>query len=111
MVNISISTLALYLAASVAAIPQGLSTRSEFTISQWVEDIISNPSGTHLSPEEAVAAKHASVAANPLSKRVICDTPGWGRANVSVPPFSNHQEPRKWEDEMDKRTNADTMVI
>lgn len=81
MVNFAPHALAaLALAALVAAIPTTTST-APFTFVQWVEDIIANPEGDHLSPEEAVAAKNAAVEALPLLKRANCDQ-NWPRANV-----------------------------
>ncbi|KAL1852478.1 hypothetical protein Daus18300_012159 [Diaporthe australafricana] len=72
MVNFAAHALAaLAFTALVAAVPTTTST-APFTFVQWVEDIIANPDGDHLSPEEAVAAKNAAVAAGPI-KRVNCE--------------------------------------
>lgn len=93
MVNFALPTLALCIAASVAAMPTiSNTTRTEFTFTQWIEDIIADPTGSHLSPEEAVAAKSAAVAAKPLRARANCDVSGWARANVSA---SRKKETRK----------------
>ena len=81
MVNFAPHALAaLAVSALVAAIPTTTST-APFTFVQWVEDIIANPDGDHLSPEEAVTAKNAAVDARPLLKRINCDQ-SWTRANV-----------------------------
>lgn len=81
MVNFAPHALAaLALSALVAAIPTTTSP-VPFTFVQWVEDILANPEGDHLSPEEAVAAKNASVDAIPLRENARCDT-GLRRANV-----------------------------
>jgi hypothetical protein len=87
MVNYSLPILSLIaLSASVAAIPTtGTTSAVTFTFAQWIEDIIANPDGNHLSPEEAVAAKNAAVAtANPLDTRAprCMDEYDWSRANV-----------------------------
>lgn len=59
---------------------------ADFSFAQWVEDIIANPAGAHLSPSEAVEAKNAAVAksTSPFQKRVNCDR-DWARANVRSP--------------------------
>lgn len=73
---------ALFLSAFVAALFRTTITDlKEFTFVQWVEDIIADPDGNHLSPEEAVAAKNAAVEATPLLKRAYCEE-SWPRANV-----------------------------
>lgn len=75
MVHYTLPLIALVaLATSIAAFPTAdtMST-TPFTFVQWVEDIIVNPEGDHLTPEEAVEAKNAAVAAaNPLGKRASC---------------------------------------
>lgn len=84
MVHFSLPVFGLLaLAASVTAAPATSGTT--FTFEKWVEDIISNPNGNHLSPEQAVEAKNAAVAAQPLrarAARCMDNAPGWGRANV-----------------------------
>lgn len=76
MVQLSTCALALLaLAASATAAPTTDATSvTHFTFSQWIEGIIADPHGDHLSPEEAVAAKQAAeAAANPLlKKRMTC---------------------------------------
>lgn len=54
LVSIATTTLALSAGINAAATPNAFSWES------WVNDIIANPNGTHLSPEEAVAASEAS---------------------------------------------------
>jgi hypothetical protein len=81
----------LALSTSVAAAPSA-PTSNEFTFAQWIEDIIADPTGDHLSPEEAVAAKNAAVASNTLGKRINCDQ-NWGRANVRRPLPLSPQNP------------------
>jgi membrane-bound lytic murein transglycosylase B len=90
------STSALAAPSSPSAAP---AAAADFSFAQWVEDIIADPAGAHLSPLEAVEAKNAAVAAStsPLQKRVNCDR-GWARANVRSPfpfplPFRAHQQP------------------
>jgi hypothetical protein len=83
MVNLSLPLLAvLALAVSVTAAPATSAT--SFTFAQWIEDIIANPDGDHLTPEQAVEAKNAAVAvSNPLSVRAPrCMEGVWARANV-----------------------------
>jgi hypothetical protein len=86
MVNYSLPILTLLaLSASTVAIPTtGTTSGTTFTFAQWIEDIIANPGGNHLTPEEAVAAKKAAIATtNPLNARAPrCDGLGWPRANV-----------------------------
>ncbi|KAF2996618.1 hypothetical protein E8E13_001820 [Curvularia kusanoi] len=68
------------LSTSVAAAP---SPAADFSFAQWIEDIIADPNGSHLSPAEAVKAKDAAVAAaSPLQKRANCDH-DWARANAN----------------------------
>lgn len=81
----------LALSTSAAAAPS-TSTSTEFTFVQWIEDIIADPAGDHLSPEEAVAAKNAAMS-NTLQKRVNCDQP-WGSANVRLPQHAPASHPR-----------------
>lgn len=57
------STLTLLaLSTSVAASPAPIATRTDvdtpFTFSQWIEGIIADPNGSHLTAEEAIAASH-----------------------------------------------------
>ncbi|KAL2148932.1 hypothetical protein VTH82DRAFT_1618 [Thermothelomyces myriococcoides] len=95
MVNFALSlvTLAIATASSVAAVPAGGSnaaaaTTSEttFSFSQWVEDIIANPD-TAMTVDEAIAAAEAAAvvkrAAGLLARddAVNCEQPGWPRAN------------------------------
>lgn len=54
LVSLATVTLAFSAAVNAAATPNTFSWES------WVNDIIANPNGTHLSPEEAVAASEAS---------------------------------------------------
>lgn len=86
------------LSTSALAAPSAAAAAADFSFAQWVEDIISDPSGAHLSPSEAVEAKNAAVAAStsPFEKRVNCDK-AWARANVHLPfsalPFPAQQPP------------------
>lgn len=92
MVSFTFCTLAtLALSACVAAIPdaaacdRAVNSTATFTFSEWIEGIIANPGGEHLTPLEAVEAKNVAIAGSPdlpLSKRYNCDQT-WGRANVS----------------------------
>lgn len=79
------------LSTSALAAPSAAAAAADFSFAQWVEDIISDPSGAHLSPTEAVEAKNAAVAAStsPFEKRVNCDK-AWARANVRLPFPSLH---------------------
>lgn len=72
--------VSLALTALVAAVPAASST-TPFSFAQWVEDIIANPDGDHLSPEEAVARK-AAEASHPVVKRANCNQ-NFPRADVS----------------------------
>jgi hypothetical protein len=65
---------------------------ADFSFAQWVEDMIADPAGAHLSPAEAVEAKNAAVAASlsPLRKRINCDK-AWARANVRFATFLFYQ--------------------
>ncbi|KAL2151402.1 hypothetical protein VTH82DRAFT_6500 [Thermothelomyces myriococcoides] len=93
MVNFALSlvTLAIASASSVAAVPAGgpnaaVTSETTFSFSQWVEDIIANPD-TAMSVDEAIeAAKAAAVvkrAGGLLARddQVLCEKPGWPRAN------------------------------
>lgn len=87
MVHFSLPLIALLtLATSVTAAPATSATT--FTFAQWIEDIIANPDGDHLTPEEAVAARIAAVsAANPLNVRAVSckeEQASWRRANVGL---------------------------
>ncbi|KAM5345694.1 hypothetical protein ACJ41O_011555 [Fusarium nematophilum] len=93
MVHLSSSTLAILASASVVAgmpstSPAGsLSLASNhdaqqpFSFESWVESIIANPDGDHLSPEEAVKAAEASRTGGEgsLDERAWC----WGDDNVT----------------------------
>lgn len=72
--------VALALSALVAAVPTTSST-TPFSFVQWVEDIIANPDGDHLSPEEAVAKK-AAEGSHDVVKRANCNQ-NFARADVS----------------------------
>ena len=72
----------LALSTSVVAGPL---KRTNFTFAQWIEDIIANPNGNHLSLSEAVAAIDDARASGSMLKRASCETSGdWGRANVCM---------------------------
>ncbi|KXX79407.1 hypothetical protein MMYC01_204064 [Madurella mycetomatis] len=58
MVKFALPLVALALATSVAAAPQGTS-KTTFSFEQWVEDIIANPD-TALTVDEAIAAAQAA---------------------------------------------------
>ena len=97
---LSTSALAAPSAATAAAAP---AAAADFSFAQWIEDIIADPSGAHLSPAEAVEAKNAAVAASssPFQKRINCDK-AWARANVGFallpfpppPPFPPSPSPQ-----------------
>lgn len=70
----------LALSALVTAVLTTSST-TPFSFVQWVEDIIANPDGDHLSPEEAVARKAAEVS-HSVVKRANCNQ-NFPRADVS----------------------------
>jgi hypothetical protein len=85
MVQYYIPALALLiLSASVAAVPTTSKTSVvPFTFVQWIEDIIANPNGDNLTPDEAVAAKNAAyAAANQLDKRAPWCQDQFKSANV-----------------------------
>ncbi|KAK5997629.1 hypothetical protein PT974_02993 [Cladobotryum mycophilum] len=70
MVNFAASALALMaLAPVIGAVPTADST---FSFTSWVEDIIANPKGQHLSPEGAVSAAALNDKGS-LEKRVTCN--------------------------------------
>lgn len=81
----ALALLAISASPSVAGFPTTSSTTTaathSFSISQWIEDIIADPNGAHLSPEEAVAAKSAAVEANPLTKKAWCHD--WSNASAA----------------------------
>lgn len=65
------------------------SPSTTFTFAQWIEDIIADPSGDHLSPAQAVAAKNATTTtATGNQKRYNCDYDDWPRANVSLATYT-----------------------
>ncbi|KAK4226757.1 hypothetical protein QBC38DRAFT_365764 [Podospora fimiseda] len=88
MVNFIFSTLAFLALTPVVtavSVPDATNTTSvttqveqPFSISQWVEEIIANPNGTHLSAEQAWETYKTTVVDNPqpagtLQKRVRCN--------------------------------------
>ncbi|CRK24994.1 hypothetical protein BN1708_014097, partial [Verticillium longisporum] len=89
--KLPVPVLALLAVAQAVAIPSE-SEAPAFSFEQWVEDIIANPDGKHLSPEEAVDAHLAYIngtdvsllESRALEKRVTCWTsstsppPAWG---------------------------------
>lgn len=74
MARLILSVLATLGAASVvAALPQKVDQAVPFSFENWVEDIISNPNGDYMSPEEAVKAwEITSETTGSLNKRVTC---------------------------------------
>lgn len=94
MVRPSVSVLALMASTALAAaVPATLATNAEirsstFSFSSWVEEIIANPDGDHLSPDEAVEAFFAAENAGSLDKRATCrgDDSSVKPANVRFPP-------------------------
>jgi hypothetical protein len=77
-----LTSAVLALSTSVTAGPL---EHTDFTFAQWVEDVIANPNGNHLSPSEVVAAIYETRASSPTLKRASCETSGdWGRANVCM---------------------------
>lgn len=86
MVHYFLATLAfLAVSTSVSATPTAEKVSVvPFTFVQWIKDIIAEPNGDHMSPEEAVAAKNAAVAAaNPLEQRAARCQADFKDANVS----------------------------
>jgi hypothetical protein len=77
-------TTLLAIGYSVVAMPATTTTTASFAFSQWIEDIIADPTGNHLSPEEAVSAKKAaaSTVLDMLEKRAWCQDGVWPAANV-----------------------------
>jgi hypothetical protein len=76
--------------APALALPAAAPTEVEsevFSFGKWIDDIIDNPDGDHLSPEEAVAAWSASSsgtspAAGALAKRAPLICPGYSFCKV-----------------------------
>jgi len=65
MVNPAFAALAvLALSHIVGAFPTASTAKSSFSFVDWVDGIIANPDGEHLTPEEAVAAFHAAGGSN-----------------------------------------------
>ena len=61
MVNSVFAAVAvLALSQAVGAIPTANTVEPRFSFVEWVDSIIANPDGDHLTPEEAVAAFHAA---------------------------------------------------
>ena len=96
MVRSSLPALALLaLSASAATVPAANPPAAPFSMMQWIEGIIADPTGDNLTPEEAVAAWNATRAsAGSLAKRVNCwdGVNYYRRANVrllSPPPGGN----------------------
>lgn len=59
MINFAVCLLAaVTLSSSTTASPFNA---PNFTFAKWVDEIIANPSGPHLSPEEAVTAYEATI--------------------------------------------------
>ena len=88
MVRSSLPALALLaLSVSAAAVPAANPPAAPFTMTQWIEGIIADPAGDHLTPEEAVAAWNATRAsAGSLDRRASCWEGGQHpRANVRPP--------------------------
>lgn len=82
---------ALCIAVIAAPAPADTSLETPFTFSSWIEAIIANPSGSHLTAAEAVAVANISQAVATRAKRqrqvfVWCEeqTPTWLPANVSI---------------------------
>ncbi|OAK97778.1 hypothetical protein IQ06DRAFT_296081 [Phaeosphaeriaceae sp. SRC1lsM3a] len=71
----SLSLFALILSATtISAAPAPDTTSADeapFTFSSWIDGILADPNGNHLSPHEAVAAANRTAAR--LGKRAICD--------------------------------------
>ncbi|KAM5344514.1 hypothetical protein ACJ41O_013050 [Fusarium nematophilum] len=79
MVRLSLSALAVLASSSlITALPAKPVAVEQFSYEKWVDGIIADPNGNHLSPEEAVKARMASVAAHPgsLSTRATCRADG-----------------------------------
>ena len=61
MVRRAFTTVALLAACgAVGAIPTAAPVASNFSFVEWVDQIIADPEGDHLTPEQAVAAFYAS---------------------------------------------------
>ncbi|KAM0420398.1 hypothetical protein ACHAPT_011818 [Fusarium lateritium] len=68
MARLTLSALAILASTSlVAAMPAA----QPFSVESWANDIIANPNGDHLSPEEAAKA-YARPAEGSLDKRATC---------------------------------------
>jgi hypothetical protein len=64
MVRAALTTLALlavcHSAGAAPTTPETELVTSSFSFAEWVEGIIANPQGDHLTPEQAIAAFNAS---------------------------------------------------
>jgi hypothetical protein len=61
MVRGALTTVALLAACGAAgAVPTAATAAPTFSFVEWVDEIIANPNGDHLTPEQAVAAFYAS---------------------------------------------------
>lgn len=73
MVNSALVPLALLaLSQAVGAIPTPETAAPSFSFVEWVDSIIANPNGDHLTPEEAVAAFHAAGGSNQTFRASAC---------------------------------------
>ncbi|KAH7137919.1 hypothetical protein B0J11DRAFT_500176 [Dendryphion nanum] len=65
----------LALSASIKAVPTAETTPAVFSFSNWIEGIIADPNGNHLTPEEAVAAARnaARASSRSVEKRAWCN--------------------------------------
>ncbi|RMI95250.1 hypothetical protein BHE90_017025 [Fusarium euwallaceae] len=78
MARLTLSALAILVSTSlVTALPAA----QPFSVESWVNDIIANPNGNHLSPEEA-AKQYSQPTEGSLDKRATCHDTAYAAANV-----------------------------
>lgn len=82
MPRLTLSALAILVSTSlVTALPAA----QPFSVESWVNDIIANPDGNHLSPEEA-AKQYSQPTEGSLDKRATCHDTAYAPANVRSTP-------------------------
>jgi hypothetical protein len=72
MVNTAVAALALLaVGQAVGAVPTAGALPPTFSFVDWVDQIIADPDGDHLSPEEAVVAFYAAASSSSPSSGTL----------------------------------------
>lgn len=87
MVKFTALVAMISLAVLCSAAPSDNSSLKPFSFEEWARGIAENPSGDNLTPEEAIAAYNATIAASKLESRAADPEVGCNKLDDFAPCF------------------------